>query len=165
MMDWVTDSPTGINHRSLSLEYRYLSAMQGSLGIGADLNKWSPEDFVRAKTMIAEYKLIRATIQRGALYRLMTPEHNSPYSVTESVARDGRQVVTFAFLHSSVELYPFPRIQLQGLDEDAMYSIKPFAGKLAADTPAVASGAYWMHRGIDVELRGDFQAAAFALSR
>lgn len=165
MMAWVTDSPTWVNHRSLSLEYRFLSAMQGSLGLGADLNKWSPDDFAEAKSMIAEYKLIRATVQRGELYRLITPEQNSPYSVTESVARDGKQVVTFAFLHSSTELYPFPRIQLRGLDENAIYSIKPFAGKLAADTPSVASGAYWMHRGIDVELRGDFQAAAFTLSR
>jgi hypothetical protein len=29
------------------------------------------------------------------------------------------------------------------------------------DTPVVASGSYWMAHGIDMELRGDFQAAAF----
>ena len=34
-----------------------------------------------------------------------------------------------------------------------------------SDTPEVASGAYWMHRGVDVELNGDFQAAAFTLER
>jgi alpha-galactosidase len=49
MMAWVTDSPTWVNHRTLSLEYRFLSSMQGSLGIGANLNKWTPEDFATAK--------------------------------------------------------------------------------------------------------------------
>src|SRR5580704_2136802 len=44
MMAWVTDSPNWMNNRSTSLEYRFLSSMQGSLGIGANLNKWTPED-------------------------------------------------------------------------------------------------------------------------
>lgn len=165
MMAWVTDSPTWVNQRSLSLEYRFLSSMQGSLGIGANLNKWTPEDFTKAKQMIAEYKKIRETVQRGALYRLISPEQNSEQSVTETVSRDGRQAVTFAFLHSSQELYPFPRVFLRGLQPDVMYSVKAFAGRLVEDTPAQASGAYWMQHGIDVDLRGDFQAAAFTLTR
>lgn len=165
MMAWVTDSPTWVNHRTLSLEYRFLSSMQGSLGIGANLNKWTPEDFATAKKMVAEYKAIRETVQRGALYRLITPEGDSEQSVTESVSRDGRQAVTFAFLHSSREEYPFPRLHLRGLEENATYRVTALDGKLAADTPAEASGAYWMHRGVDVELRGDFQAAAFTLEK
>jgi alpha-galactosidase len=165
MMAWVTDSPTWVNQRSLSLEYRFLSSMQGSLGIGANLNKWTLEDSAKAKQMIAEYKQIRETVQRGALYRLISPEQNSEQSVTETVSRDGRQAVTFAFLHSSQELYPFPRIFLRGLQPDAVYSVKAFAGRLAEDTPTQASGAYWMQHGIDVDLRGDFQAAAFTLAR
>jgi alpha-galactosidase len=54
---------------------------------------------------------------------------------------------------------------LQGLDENAMYSVKAFAGKLSDGTPSQASGSYWMHYGVDVDLRGDFQAAAFTLTR
>ncbi|MCL4402351.1 MAG: alpha-galactosidase, partial [Acidobacteria bacterium] len=44
MMDWVTDVPN-MNGRSTPLKYRFLVAMMGSLGIGADLNHWSPADF------------------------------------------------------------------------------------------------------------------------
>jgi len=165
MMAWVTDSPTWVNQRTLSLEYRFLSSMQGSLGIGANLNKWTPEDFATAKKMVAQYKSIRETVQRGSLYRLITPEDNSEQSVTESVSRDGSQAVTFAFLHSSREGYPFPRIYLRGLDADATYRLSTLDGKLAPNTPASASGAYWMHRGVDVQLRGDFRAAAFTLER
>jgi alpha-galactosidase len=52
MMAWVTDSPTWVNQRVLSLEYRFLSSMQGSLGIGANLNNWKPEDFTTAKKKV-----------------------------------------------------------------------------------------------------------------
>ncbi len=165
MMAWVTDSPTWVNYRNLSLEYRFLSSMQGSLGIGANLNKWSPEEFTKANAMVAQYKKIRETVQRGSLYRILSPENGSEQSVTETVARDGHQAVAFAFLHSSKELYPFPRIFLEGLQDNAMYRLEAFAGKLAPDTPTRASGAYWMHHGVDAELRGDFQAAAFTLER
>jgi len=165
MMDWVTDSPTWMNNRSVSLEYRFLVAMQGSLGLGANLNKWQPADFDKARQMIAKYKEIRGTVQRGALYRLITPEHGGEESVTETVSRDGNQVVVFAFLHSSTEHFPFPTILLKGLDEKAIYRISSFAGTLDKATPVEASGAYWMQYGIELNLRGDFQAAAFTLAR
>jgi alpha-galactosidase len=165
MMAWVTESPTWVNQRSLTLEYRFLSSMQGSLGIGANLNKWTPDDFSTAKRMLEQYKAIRETVQRGSLYRLITPEHNSEQSVTESVSRDGSQAVVFAFLHSSHELYPFPRLYLRGLDAGATYKLRALDGKIDASTPAEASGAYWIEHGVDVMLRGDFQAAAFLLDR
>ena len=165
MMAWVTDSPNWVNQRSVSFQYRFLAAMQGSLGIGADLNKWAPDDFLKAKYFVAQYKTIRETVQRGQLYRLITPENNSPYSVTETVSRDGAQAVVFAFLHSSRELYPYPRVRLRGLERDARYRLSPLAGSAAAGTPDVASGAYWMQHGVDLQLRGDFQAAAFSLIR
>lgn len=165
MMAWVTDSPNWMNNRSTSLQYRFLSSMQGSLGIGANLNKWTPEDFATAKTMIAQYKQLRTTIQDGALYRLISPQHGSNASVTESVARDGREAAVFAFLHSSQEGENYPRLYLRGLDPKAEYSIHALDGKVADDTPAQASGDYWMQHGVDLSLRGDFQAALFTLER
>ncbi|NYF51930.1 alpha-galactosidase [Edaphobacter lichenicola] len=165
MMAWVTDSPTWVNQRTLSLEYRFLSSMQGSLGVGANLNNWKPEDFATAKKMVTQYKQIREIVQRGSLYRLISPQNGSEQSVTESVSKDQRHAVVFAFLHSSQMLYPFPRIYLRGLNTDAKYRIAALDGKLSAGLAAVASGAFWMQHGVDVDLRGDFQAAAFTLER
>lgn len=165
MMAWVTDSPSSFDHRALSLEYRFLSSMQGALGIGANLNKFTPEDFAEAKCLIAEYKAIRETVQRGSLYRLIPPENGSEQSATEYVSRDGKQTVLFAFLHSSAELYPYPTLKLRGLDENAMYKLAAFAGRAARGTPAVASGSYWMQNGLNVELYGDYQAAGFTLEK
>jgi alpha-galactosidase len=165
MMAWVTGSPTWVNRRTLSLEYRFLSAMQGSLGLGADLSKWTPADFATAKRMIGQYKAIRQTVQRGLLYRLIEPTNGSEQSATEYVSRDGGQTVVFAFLHSSTELYPYPRLYLRGLQADAQYRLRAMDGTVADGTPAEASGAYWMNHGIDVDLVGDFQCAAFTLER
>jgi alpha-galactosidase len=44
--------------------------MQGALGIGANLNKWSAKDFALATEMVRYYKSIRQTVQEGDLYRL-----------------------------------------------------------------------------------------------
>jgi len=161
MMAWVTDSPSWANNRSTTVAYRFLSSMQGSLGVGANLNKWTPAEFETAKQMITAYKQVRETVQHGSLYRLISPRDGSEVSVTESVAIDKKQAVFFAFLHSSQMGYPFPRAYMRGLDPKAKYRVTSIAGALVNDSPTVASGDYWMSHGVDVKLRGDFQAAAF----
>jgi alpha-galactosidase len=165
MMQRVPDGFSSMNHRTTSMEYRMLSGMQGSLGLGGDLNKWTPEELDTAKTLIAQYKLVRETIQHGSLYRLVSPRDGSEQSVTESVALDGHQAVVFTFLHSSGFGYAYPRVFLRGLDANAEYAMTPIAGKSAKYTPGTASGAYWMSHGFDPQLVGDFQAAAFRLEK
>jgi alpha-galactosidase len=165
MMAWMTDSPSQTNQRLLSVEYRFLSAMQGSLGIGGNLNQWNSEDLAIAKKMVTQYKQIREIVQHGSLYRLISPRNGNEQSVTETVSLDQRSAVTFAFLHSSGMLYPFPTIYLRGLIPNSMYRLHVMDGKAAKETPEVASGAFWMQHGVDVELKGDFQAAAFRLDQ
>ncbi len=165
MMAWVTDSPHWLNGRSTSLTYRMLSSMQGSLGIGANLNHWTAEEFATAKRLIAAYHSVQPTIVRGDLYRLISPRDGSEMSATESVASDKNQAVVFAFTHSTQEGRGFPLLQLQGLDPDAEYRLTFIEGKGQAGTPTSASGAWWMHHGVWLDLRGDFQAAAFRLDR
>ena len=92
---------------SVPLKFRFLVAMSGSLGVGGNLNKWTPEDMQAAAQFVAFYKRVRATVQRGALYRLIAPE-GSEVSATEYVSTDGNQAVLFAFLHSQQFGTPFP---------------------------------------------------------
>jgi alpha-galactosidase len=165
MMAWVTDSPSWVNHRSTSLAYRFLSSMQGSLGIGADLNKWTPDDFALAKQMIASYKAIRETVQHGNLYRLVPPSADSAFAATEYASPDARTAVLFASLHSEQMQYPARTVFPLALDPDATYTVHAIYGKLMPGSPDRASGAYWMGRGINVELIGDFDAASFEFTR
>jgi alpha-galactosidase len=165
MMAWVTDSPHWFNGRSTSLTYRMISSMQGSLGIGANLNHWTAEDFVTAKRLISAYHSVQRTIVRGDLYRIISPRDGNEMSATETVSSDKHQAVIFAFTHSTQEGRGFPLLQLQGLDPDADYNLSWIEGKARPGTPASASGAWWMRHGLQLELRGDFQAAAFRLDR
>ncbi|MGC2502513.1 MAG: alpha-galactosidase, partial [Silvibacterium sp.] len=164
MMAWVTDSGSGVNDRVSSLDYRILVAMQGSLGIGANLNKWTPDDFETAKQLVADYKKIRETVQHGSLYRLISPQHDSEDSATESVSLDRTQAVLFTFLHSSQERNPYPTVYLHGLDPDRQYSLHGLGDAKGEAAPTSASGRYWMQYGITPLLNGDFKAAAFILT-
>ncbi|WP_448098284.1 alpha-galactosidase [Luteibacter yeojuensis] len=165
MMAWVTGSPNWVNHRVSSLDFRFLSSMQGGLGIGANLLDWTPAEEATARGYIAEYKKIRATVQRGALYRLLSPQGLAPWSATESVAKDGAQAVLFAFQRQGEEARPFPTLRLRGLDMKARYRFRLVHGTVAPGTPEVASGAYWMQRGIDLAMKGDLQAAGVVFER
>lgn len=160
MTAWVTDSATHAPGLP-STAYRFLVSMQGGLGVGSNLNKWSPEDFATAKDLIAAYKTIRQTVQQGDLYRLISPRNNSNYSATESVAPDKHQAAVFAFLHTTDLNYPFPRVYLKGLDPAKQYKLIPIYGKASKTTPETASGSYWMNHGLDPDLSGDFKAAAY----
>jgi len=167
MMAWVTDSPHWLNQRSATLVYRMLSSMQGSLGIGANIAKWSDEEAATAKRLIAAYHQVQPTIVQGELYRLISPRDGSEFSATQTVRQDKSQSVVFAFIHSTQEGRLFPRLKLKGLDPAAEYTLSPIEGKARAYTPATATGAWWMNHGLDMDLnfRGDFQAAAFRLDR
>ena len=166
MMAWVTDSPHWLNNkRSTSLAYRLLSSMQGSLGIGANLDHWTAEDFATAKRLIAAYHSVQKTIVRGDLFRLISPSDASQFSATQTVSPDKNQSVVFAFANATQEQRGFPLLQLQGLDPAADYKLTWIEGKALPGTPEVASGSWWMHHGIQLDLRGDFQAAAFHLDR
>ena len=59
----------------------------------------------------------------------------------------------------------FLLLQLQGLDPDAEYKLSWIEGKALPETPDNASGAWWMRHGLQLDLRGDYQAAAFRLDR
>jgi alpha-galactosidase len=165
MMAWVTDSPHWLNGRTTSVSYRMLVSMQGSLGIGGNLNKWSDEDLATTKRLIAAYRQVQRTITQGDLYRLISPTNGSEFSATETVSPDKSQAVFFAFVHSTQEGRGFPRLQLLGLDPATEYSLSSIEGKATPETPTQASGAWWMNHGVDLELHGDFQGAAFRLDK
>jgi alpha-galactosidase len=162
MMAWVTDVPN-LNGRSTPLKYRFLVAMQGSLGIGSNLNHWTDADFALASRMVAIDKQIRATVQQGNLYRLFSPREGE-FTANEYVAADGKQAVLFAFLHSQQYLRPVPIVYFRGLDERAVYRLKSFDGKLAAPLET-AGGAYLMNHGVQLRLTGDFDSTLLTLER
>jgi alpha-galactosidase len=162
MSAWVTDVPN-MNGRSTPLQYRFLVAMQGALGIGANLNKWTDEDDALAKRMIALDKRIRGTVQSGVLYRLLSPRTNDT-TANEYVSQDGSEGVLFAFRHSQEYNTAPPSIQLRGLEPKAIYKLESIDSKLT-DKQTEVSGAFLMDNGVNLTLQGDFDSTAVLLHR
>jgi alpha-galactosidase len=163
MMAWVTDVPNFLDKRVIPLKFRFLVAMTGSLGIGGNLNKWSPEEMQEAAKLVEYYKSIRSTVQRGEEYRLIGPEQ-SEESAREFVSQDGSQAVLFAFLHSEQFGTHFPVVRLRGLDANATYEIHPMDPQKDIELQRM-SGAYLMGDGISLDLEGDYAATAVVLER
>jgi alpha-galactosidase len=134
--------------------------MQGALGIGSNLNKFSDSDTKLATQMVALYKRIRETVQLGSLYRLLSPR-TSDTTANEYVSKDGKEAVVFAFRHSQQYNTEPPKIYLQGLDPKATYQAESWDGTILEKV----SGAYLMESGLHVSLRGDFDSTAVLLHR
>ncbi|NPV52579.1 MAG: alpha-galactosidase [Firmicutes bacterium] len=168
MVAWVTDSPNFMNGRKVSLSYRFHSAMMGSLGIGGDLNEWSPEEMELARQKVAEYKEIRHIIQEGELYRLLSPSEEeairgactsvsagASISAVQYVSLDRSESVVFAFLHSQQFRAQMPRLKLRGLDPEAVYEV---TGAGIEGTVIRLSGKALVSLGIEIVLGGDFDS-------
>jgi alpha-galactosidase len=163
MMAWVTDAP----NRKTPLKFRFLVAMEGSLGIGANLNNFTPEDMATSKDLVAFYKTIRPAVQQGLQYRLIAPSRPhapSERAATEYVSADGTQAVVFAYLHSQNFGDPYPLVRLHGLDPKATYRLRPLDLK-QLQSQQEASGSYWMGHGLQLDLRNDYDSTAVVLER
>lgn len=65
MSSWVTDEPDRLDTTPASLEFRFVVAMAGVLGIGTDLLAWTPRMRERAREMVALYREIRPVVHAG----------------------------------------------------------------------------------------------------
>jgi alpha-galactosidase len=154
MTCWVTESPSGMNKRLVSLQYRFHSAMMGTLGIGSNLNEWSDELIEQSAAFVQQYKEIRPLVQNGNQYRLLNLKHKGVTSV-QYVNDSGSESIFFAFLHSQRLGESLPRLCLQGLKSDQVYSIDQL--------PVRWTGRALMNIGIELPLRGDFDSLLYRI--
>jgi alpha-galactosidase len=145
MRAWVTDI-AGIN-KPTSLDFRFNIAMQGALGIGGRLTKYSDEDLEICKKNIALYKKIRPIVQFGKLYRIMDID-NDEILVNQYVNDDKSKSVVFIASNGTRFFKKGVPLRLDGLDESERYRIA-FDNRTYEKT-----GAYLMNVGIDLKVRG-----------
>ncbi|MFC4945295.1 alpha-galactosidase [Pseudonocardia sp. GCM10023141] len=69
MSSWVTDEPDRLDTAATSLEFRFLVAMAGVLGIGADLLAWDAPTRSRARELVALYREVRDVVRSGLVTR------------------------------------------------------------------------------------------------
>ena len=117
MSSWVTDEP---DHRDLepaTLEFRFVVAMAGVLGVGADLLNWSERDRARAAELLALYRKIRGTILTGRV-----EPHGNPADLVYALeygTPEQAVLLVYGRAHRPTEVY----IRARTLDPRRRYRI------------------------------------------
>lgn len=145
MRAWVTD----INwyNSPMSLDFRFNVAMQGSLGVGGNLTKYSKDDLEIGKKNVTLYKEIRHLVQFGDLYRILDAQKDE-ILFNLYVSEDKTEAV--AFIASAGTSFMKKEIPLlfEGLDDDKLYTFN------LNNRDYEKSGAYLKNVGIPTHIRG-----------
>ncbi|MEU9149793.1 alpha-galactosidase [Streptomyces sp. NPDC048417] len=158
MSSWVTDAPGILDPRPRSLAFRFVNAMCGVLGIGADLRAWTPGQQAEAARWIARYKEVRDVVHHGEARLLGTPDDTSC-----GVQYDhGDRTVVAALGTGRVDGAPLlpgrpDRLRLRGLDPAARYQ--------DTATGTTYSGAHLLHYGLPFAWSADHDADLVVLTR
>ena len=162
----VTASPNHQTKRRTPLKYRFDVAMMGRLGFELHPKDLKPEEVAFAKAAVADYKRIRPVVQRGDLYRLVSP-YEKPLAALMYAGEEKDAAAVFALgLKDKVNVTE--TLPLRGLDPDAKYAVREInrGKRLHADVAdGAVSGKELMEKGIKVRLSGAYDSAVFEVVR
>ena len=158
MISWVTQEDW---HRmEPSLEFKFDVSMAGVLGVGYDITKWDDRQKKIAMDKIAQYKAIRETVQKGNVYRIVSP-HEENRSILQYTDKNQKKAVVFVYqmaeypANSTNETQRSPLVKLRGLAPDMRYQIEGIR--------EFYSGKYLMEAGIEFPLRGGYKSRIFVV--
>lgn len=145
MRAWVTD----INwyNKPTSLDFRFNIAMQGSLGIGGELRKYSEEDKEICKRNISLYKRIRDLVQLGDLYRAYSFDEDE-FLMNIYTNEEKSRAVAFIAARGTRFFKKKMNLRFAGLDENKIYHFT------LDNKEYTKSGAYLMKLGIEYRIIG-----------
>ena len=116
MSSWVTDEPDRLDTAPVSPEFRFVVAMAGVLGIGADLLAWDAAARTRARELVALYREVREVVHTGVVTR-----HGDPRDAVYAVQYTGPdRVVLLVWARPGAGPV---RVPLAGLDPAARYRV------------------------------------------
>ena len=161
----VTASPNHQTKRETPLKYRFDVAMTGRMGFELHPINLKPEELAFAKRSVAEYKSIRATVQQGDLYRLVSPYEND-YAALLYVNGDRSQAAVFA-LGLDREKTMSGKLKLDGLDPAATYRVRELTrdGQAQPCDGTTATGAKLQAEGLAFALSGKYDSFALVLEK
>lgn len=145
MRAWVTDI-AGIN-KPCSLDFRFHIAMQGALGLGGNLEKYSPEELEICRRNVALYKEIRPLVQFGDLYRILDADRDEVLC-NQYVSRDKMQAVLFLSARGTRFFKKKMNLRFAGLAPDRAYAF------ILDGVAYKKGGAFLMELGLPVYVRG-----------
>jgi len=120
MMGWVTDWG---GKDTYPLEYRFHSSMMGSLGIGADLNKFSGKDYEVARYQVQLYKEIREIVQEGYQFRLASVTNDRYFAVEYLNKRKDEGALIYLRNPRRFGLFDRVNVKFKGLEDNTLYTV------------------------------------------
>jgi alpha-galactosidase len=134
MSSWVTTAQGMLDRAPCSLEFRFVVAMAGVLGLSVDLLRWTPEELATARSMIALYRELRLVLHNGEVYRHSAPSlQGYALEYAGGAELDGR-IVVLAYDSSRERTGPDPipeqsippvtRIRLASADPARHYRLR-----------------------------------------
>ncbi|WP_129789777.1 alpha-galactosidase [Promicromonospora panici] len=158
MSSWVTDLPDLLDRdrdgEPPSLDFRFVVAMAGVLGIGADILAWDEAMRERASSFVDLYRSIRSVVHTGRVRRHGSPADGAcavQYTGGDEAGADVGTVVVLAWRRPAAQRTAAGRltVHLRDLDPDARYRLRgsdvgtsTFTGKQLI-TDGIAIGWAW----------------------
>ena len=120
--------------RSHNLDFRYKTASFGVLGYELNITKMTEEELAEIKSQIEAYKEIEHLIQKGDLYRLISP-FQSNRAAAGIVSKDKKEAAVWYWQLSGESNGPVERLKLDGLDPERVYEVTgDLSGRFTGDT-------------------------------
>lgn len=149
----ISASPNHQTFRHVPLKFRIDVAMSGRLGVELQPSSMTEDELSMCRNAIAGYKQIRPTVQKGDLYRLMSPYDNNGVASLMYVAQDKKQAVLYWYKTEHFHNQHLPSVCLDGLEPDSYYRLTELN---RIDTQPlkiegkVFSGSFLMSNGLDM---------------
>ncbi|GFZ31524.1 alpha-galactosidase [Clostridium zeae] len=143
--------------RNTPLKMRGDVAMSGNFGYELDLTKFTENEKEEVKEQITQYKELRALIQFGDMFRLISPfEGKGNETAWMYVSEDKSEAVVAYFRILAEADAPVRKLKLIGLDSDKEYVVSECEGVFCGDQ--------LMYSGITIPfLFGDYQSVVWKL--
>ena len=163
----VSISPNHQTKRVTSIKFRFDVAMSGRLGLELNPDQVSEEEAEFSKKAVALYKQIRPIVQKGNLYRLVSP-YEYDYSSLMYVSENSADAVLFAYNTNHRFGNNFYSIKLQGLNPASAYKVEEInkASKNHLNSlNDTYSGQFLMDQGITVDIDEEYDSLIVKISK
>ncbi|PLB49311.1 alpha-galactosidase [Aspergillus steynii IBT 23096] len=142
--------------RTIPVLFRaHVAMMGGSFGLELNPDELTEDESAAVPGLIKQAEEIAPLILKGDMYRLRLPEESN-WPAVLFVSEEGDKGVLFVFQVNPSINHAFPRVRLQGLDEEATYRVEGL-GEL--------SGKTLMNMGLVIEFEGEYSSKVLSLER
>lgn len=168
MAQHIGGSPYHMTGRVTPIKFRCDVAMSGRLGMELQPQKMTAEERAQCSTAIADYKLLRPTVQQGNLYRLLSPYDRLGVASLMYVDDSSRKAVLFVYKIENMMNQTLPRLRMAGLNPDASYVLRERDVKTGEKPCSLDgkqfTGRFLMEVGVEMPLDGDYVSRIFEIN-